>query len=374
MKRAIVNGMLFHPEKQAFESGWALLWQDQHIVDILRKEDVPADVMKIDAQGACITAGLIDTCTQLGLKEAGIRWEGDDVSEISQPVQEDLQVIDGIYPFDPGFAEARANGVTTVHVVPGPDTVIGGKSAIIRTNGTVMDEMIIQATHTYCVSLGERPKRTNRERFQAPFTRMKIAAFIREKLLKAKYEEQYGSLWHAILAKEVPLYIRANRADDMMTAVRLQQEFEINIVLVHATEAEIVLDRLPKENFTICLGPQFLDRARYELKNLSTKTAIKLFEANLPFVMTTDHPTSTIRNIGLEGLLAIREGLPYEQAILALTKGPAELLGLKAMGTLEQGKQADFVLWDGLPFAPTTSVKATYMAGEMVYEKGGNLV
>src|SRR5699024_4203133 len=125
-----------------------------------------------------VTPGLINGFTHLGLKETGIRWEGNDSNEQSATIHPDLRVIDGIYPFDKEFTQAIKTGVTTVHVSPGPENVISGISATIKTTGTDIDSMILKEYNGLVVSFGENPKKANSAKKRAPYTRMKIASII----------------------------------------------------------------------------------------------------------------------------------------------------------------------------------------------------
>jgi imidazolonepropionase-like amidohydrolase len=377
MKRAIVNGHVYDSKSRAFQPDTTILWIDGVIKEVGQHVELASDVETIDGSGCFVTPGLIDCFTQLGLRESGVRWEGDDSHEPSLSNQEMLSVVDGIYPFDTSFEDARANGITTVHVAPGGENVISGQTALIKTRGSVIDEMTVKDRYGLSVSFGELPKRVNRDSFQSPLTRMGIAALLRQQLSKAqqslgKNEADERSILHKVLQKEAPLFIRAHRADDIMTALRFKEEFPIQLVLVHAIEAGPISEKIAKAEVPVFAGPFFQDRSRYELKNLHPSTSLQLHRAGVPFAFITDHPTSAIRNLALEVVLAIRAGMEKADAIHTVTLGAATLLGMESkVGSIEAGKEADFVMWDAEPFELLTRVNRTFIDGAEVFTRGG---
>lgn len=377
MKKAIINSHVYNSQSGSFQQNTTILWSDGVIKEIGSHVEVPKDAEIIDGTGKFVTPGLIDAYTQLGLKESGVRWEGDDTHELSDSSQGMLSVIDGIYPLDTSFEEARANGITTVHVAPGPYNVISGQTAIIKTAGTVIDEMVVQARYGLAVSLGEQPKRLNRESFIYPLTRMGIAALLRSELRKAKYapeenNDERMTLLQKVIQRKAPLFVRAYRTDDIMTALRIKDEFDINLVLVHAIEGSNVSDQIAHAEIPVLAGPFFQDRSRFELKNLDPSTSVHLQQAGVSMALITDHPTSAIRNLSLEIALAVREGMSKADAIDKVTLSAAKLLDLdEKVGSIEVGKAADFAIWDKEPFGLTSRVSQTFIDGQVVYSREG---
>ncbi len=372
LKRAIINGSLYDVTNGHTHENMVILWENGKILSVNENVDVPSDAEIIDAKGNCVTPGLIHSFSHIGLKEHGIRWEGDDSYEESSTIQSQLSVIDGINPYDKTFEIAREYGVTTAHVSPGPQNVIAGKTAIIKTTGSVVDDMVIDSEHGLSVSLGEIPKGAYQDRFKTRLTRMRIAYMIREQLRQAKYNEKSSlydeELFQRILSKKSPLYIRAHRADDIMTAIRIKKEFDIHVVLVHATEAYQVANDLVDAEIPVIAGPFYNSKSRNELKNLHPSTVRIINEASIPFSLIS----SAIRNVTLEGALAVREGVSRNKAICAITLDAAKMLGIsEKVGTIEEGKDADIVLWDGKPLEFKTNVLQTIIGGTTVYEREG---
>lgn len=372
MKRAIVNCQLVDVSSGDIQDSTTILWENETIQAIGKNLDLPADVEVIDGEGRYVTPGLINAYTHLGLKEVGIRWEGNDAYEPSEASYPHLSVVDGIYPFDKGFEYARAAGVTTAHVSPGPENVIAGQTAIIKTSGTVVDQMIVDKHHGLAVSLGDIPKKAYFNKHKSPITRMGIASLIRKQLNNSRYQvdddDQTSEIFKRVLDKELPLYIRAHRMDDIVTAVRLKEEFNINIVIVHGTEAFKIKTLLKKFDVPVLAGPFYSSKLRPEMGDLHPSSVARLHEAKLSYAISTP----TVRNLALEGALAEREGLRREDALHALTLGAANILGIShKLGSIERGKQADLVLWDGKPLELKTSVQQTICDGVTVYHKEG---
>lgn len=371
LKRAIINGTLYDVEDGSTHEHTTILWENGEIISVGQEVEVPKDAETIDVAGSYVTPGLIHSFSHIGLKEHGIRWEGDDSYEASSTIQPDLSAIDGINPHDETFALARAYGITTAHVSPGPQNVIGGKTAIIKTVGSVIDDMAIDREHGLAVSLGEVPKGAYRTLFKTPLTRMKMAFIVRDQLRQAKYNEKSEvyteEVFQKILKKEASLYIRAHRADDITTAIRIKKEFDINVVLVHGTEAYKVTEELKDAEIPFIAGPFYTPKSREELKNVHPSTGKVIDHAEIPYTFISN----ATRNITLEGSLAVREGVSLQHAIHALTLGAAKILGISdRVGTIEKGKKADLVVWDGKPLGLQTNVQRTIIEGNSVYTRG----
>lgn len=370
LKRAIHNCTLYDVHTKTVRDNVTILWENGIIKYVGKNIDIPSDVDMIDGEGKHVTPGLIHSFSFIGLKEYGLRWEGDDSTETSDIVQPHLSVIDGIYPFDKAFSVARAYGVTMAHIAPGPENIISGKTAITKTVGNVVDEMVIQSEQGLAVSFGEIPKRAHQQKFNTRLTRMRIAYTIREHLRKAMYSPDSAiakeEIFQRILNQEAPLFIRAHRADDIVTAIRLQKEFNIQVVLVHATEAFKITETLKQADLPVIAGPFYSPKSREELKGLHPSTATKLFESNIHYTLISN----AVRNLTLEGALSVREGISRIEAIRSITLNAAKILGLsKNYGSIEVGKKADIVLWDSPPLELTTNVFKTIVDGITVYNQ-----
>ncbi len=360
----------------------SLLVDDNGTIKALGRVNIPEGTTIIDGDGGILMPGIIDAHGHAGVAEEGLGWEGSDVNESVDPITSNLRALDGINPAEEGIGEALEGGVTTMCVVPGSANVIGGEGVIIHMHGRTVDEMVIRESGGLKIAFGENPKRVYSGQKKSPSTRMAIAALLREQLTKAK---SYQKKWQnaepgkepdqdpkmdvlvRVLNKEIPLRAHAHRADDIMTAVRIAEEFDVNIVVEHCTEGHLIADILAAKGIAAVIGPTMTTRSKVELKNRTFKTLLALHEAGVKFALTMDHPVLHVQYLPLAAAFAVKEGLPREEALKALTIYPAEILGIDDhYGSLVEGKMADLVLWDGDPLDIQSRVKSVFVHGQQV--------
>lgn len=346
----------------------------------------PLDAEIIDAEGRLVTPGFIDAHCHLGMWEDGIGFEGSDGNEMVDPVTPHLRAIDGINPMDITFKEAYEGGVTCVATGPGSANVVGGQFAAIKTFGDRIDDMIIKEPLAMKIAFGENPKRVYNSQKKSPMTRMAIAAILRETLMKAKrYVEklekakddpsktpEYDMKMEAmakIIRKEIPLKAHAHRADDIFTSIRIAKEFDLDITLDHCTEGHLIADYLAKEGKPALVGPTLSDRSKFELKNLTFDTPRVLNEAGVKVAIITDSPVIPLQYLPVCAGLAVRAGLDEIEAFKAITINPAEILGIQdRVGSIEQGKDADIVIFEGNPIKDLgCKTYATFIEGKRVF-------
>ena len=336
----------------------------------------------IDCSDLFITPGLIDVHTHLGIHEEGIGLEGHDYNETSAAATPMLRALDGINPREQGFKDAISSGVTTVQIMPGSANVIGGEMVILKTTGQIVDNMIVKSPSGLKAATGENPKRFHGSKGRMPVTRMGIAAILREKLiegtlyiekLKEGKAERNLELENIakVLKREIPLRIHAHRADDILTALRIKDEFNINITIEHCTEGHIIAEHLAKyKDLRVSVGPTMSTRSKIELANKGFGTLTELARAGVPFSITTDHPVVGIDHLMTSAILAVKHGLTEQQAFESITLNAAKHLGIDDhVGSIEIEKDADFVLWSGNPFDLRNNVIATYIIGKQVFTR-----
>ncbi|MGE7919736.1 amidohydrolase [Viridibacillus sp. NPDC093762] len=329
----------------------------------------------IDANGKTITPGLIDVHTHLGVSEEGVGNEGADFNETSHPVMPQIRAIDGINPMEIGFADARKAGVTTVQVMPGSANVIGGEMVVLKTAGTIVDEMVIKSPSGMKAATGENPKRFHGAKGKMPVTRMGVAALIREKLIEAQNyinsEKKDRKLdlenMAKVLNKEIPMRVHAHRADDILTVLRIQREFEINVTIEHCTEGHHIADYIAKHDVRVSVGPTMSTRSKVELIDKKWSTIKTLLDAGVPCSITTDHPVVGIEYLVTSAIHAIKNGITEQQALKAITLDAAKHLGVDdRVGSILPNKDADFVIWSGNPFDLNSKVEKVFINGEIV--------
>lgn len=343
---------------------------------------LPEDCTVIDAAGKYILPGFIDAHTHIGLDEEIYAVEGDDVNEISDPVTPELQALDGINLEDLAFADALSGGVTRSISLPGSANVIGGQAVLLKHLAARPDEMIYKNPAGLKAALGENPKRVYSQQKKAPITRMASASLLREALFVAGQNMNKSDLnprevyrqkpLQSVLRKEMPLMVHAHRADDILTALRIKDEFDIDMIIQHGTEAFKVADELVKRNVPVLLGPLLVNRAKVEMKEVSFKNAARLDQQGVKFSFITDHPVIPIKYLRECAAIAVREGLDEGTALRALTITPAQILKIDhEIGSITAGKRADMVIFDGHPFDFRSQVRYTIVDGILWGEKNG---
>ena len=223
------------------------------------------------------------------------------------------------------------------------------------------------------LALGENPMTAHSGANKAPVTRMGTAALIREMFLRAQdyerlkkkgrleYRELGMEALSAVLDGEIPVRVHAHRADDIVTAIRLAEEFGLRLVIEHGTEGYLIRDYLRKKNTAVAVGPMLTPRDKMELENRSYDTARELAEAGVKIALITDHPYNSIEHLRLSAIIAHREGLDEKTALEAITINPAGMLNIShRTGSLEKGKDADIIVMNGHPLDMDSRVEYVY--------------
>lgn len=384
--RAIVRGKIYTMAGSILDGGTVLI-EAGKIAAVGADLSIPADAEVIDARGGCVLPGIIDAHTHIGIFEEGIGFEGADGNEMTSPATPQLRALDAINPLDPAFAGAIAGGVTSLMVAPGSANVIGGQVLAMKTWGRVVDDMVLKEPLGLKVAFGENPKGVYSGQKKSPITRMAVAAILRENLISAanyleKQEKAKGDEEKAperdlklealarVLRKEMPLRAHAHRADDIITAIRIAEEFGVNICIEHCTEGHLIADFLAEKGVPAIVGPTLGTRPKVELANTSFRTPGLLFRAGVKVALTSDHPVFPVQQLPIQAALAHKDGLPEEEALKAITINAAEIMGLsQRVGSLAPGKDADIVIFSGHPFHWRTQVVKTFVDGEIVYER-----
>lgn len=351
----------------------------------------------IDGEGCFAYPGFVEAHCHLGMFDDHLGWEGSDGNEITNPVTPELRAIDSIFHDDVTLEEALAGGITTVMTGPGSANVIGGQFAVIKPYGRTVDEMVVLAPAAMKAALGDNPKRCYGGAQKRPQTRMANAAILRESLLKARrYMESVEKAKAEakdepaldfslqallpVLRREMILKVHCHRADDILTAIRIANEFGLRYTLDHCTEGYLIADVLEQEYQArneaghgtlegIICGPLVSDRSKPELTRLWTGLPTVLYETGIPIAMATDHPVIPIQYAPIQAALMMRDGLSREGAMASITTAAAQILGLAdRVGRLAPGLDADVVLWDNDPFSTLATVDRVFVDGRLVYE------
>jgi len=374
----IKGGILLTPFEQILNP--VITIKNGKIVDIEISDDVCHNGEKIiDAKGKYIVPGFIDPHTHIGIHR--LEGEGGDPGvEIFDVLTPHLDVVDGLDLFDPAFNDALSGGITTFGVLPGaymsfgPSVerinIIAGQGAIYKAN-----KREIKRRAFLKIALGEHPKRFLAEKKLTPTTRMGIMAelrniFTRAKEYSTKKDKKYDPKLEALMAvikKEIPIRVHVHTVRDILAILRFAKEFDLEVILDHATEAYILKEEL--KDIPIVYGPIVFSKRGTELANLDSSNL--KFMKNLQFTLTTDHPTIPIQYLDLLAGLAVNEGFSLREALALITIKAARILGIDdRVGSVEPGKDADLVVLSGKPFEPDTQVIYTIVDGEICYHRG----
>ncbi|MET4099287.1 imidazolonepropionase-like amidohydrolase [Agrococcus sp. UYP10] len=382
MLLAIVNAKVIPVEGQEFDG--TIVVRDGRIAELGADVAVPEGAEVLDAAGAQVTPGLVDAHVHLGVHPEGDGPTASDTNEMTNPNTAGVRALDAIDPFDEGFDLALAGGVTTVNVNPGSGNPIGGQAVTLHTHGRIVDHMVLREPAGIKSALGENPKRVYGDKKVMPSTRMGTAKILRDAFVAAQnYQRRLadpdkGSQQDVdltmealgkVLRREIPWRQHAHRADDIVTALRLQAEFGYDLIIDHGTEAHIVADLLAERGVPVLIGPLFTTKSKMELRKRSIANPGKLARAGVELSLITDHPVIPISFLVHQASLAVREGLDRETALRAITINPAKALGVAAeVGSLEVGKRADVVVWGGDWMDPMARPRTVLIDGRVVFE------
>lgn len=332
--------------------------------------DVPAEYEVLEA--AVVTPGLIDAHSVVGL--AGIYNEEHDQDQLdtSDPIQPALRAVDAYNPREDLVEWLRDLGVTTIHTGHGPGALISGQTMVVKTHGTTIDDVLVDSAAMVAMTLGEGVERN----FEKPGTRAKSVAMLREALLDAQAyagtddgDRDLGKeVLAAALRREIPMLITAQRATEIMSALRLADEFGLDLVLDGGAEAYLLIDEIRDAGVPVILHPTMV-RAGGETENVTFETAARLREAGIPVALQSGFEgyVPKTRVVLFEAALAAANGLTFEEALATITIDAARILGVDdRVGSLREGNDGDVVLFDGDPFEYTSHVCGVVIGGDVV--------
>src|SRR5580698_412273 len=361
------------------------------------KVQVPAGAKIVDATGKVIMPGIVDSHSHIGIEGNPTVSDSQDANESSGPIQPGLRALDAIDPADPNIRMANSGGITTANIMPGSGNVMGGQTAYVKLRGSTIEQMLIPGTlGGMKMANGTNPKGYG-TRGQAPMTRMEEAALARGIYEKAQqYKDKWDAYAKAVAAKDKTakepdhdlaldavvqvlegkriVHNHTHRADDVMTVLRLADEFHYRVVVHHGTESCDVADELAKRHIGVSFTMIDAPGGKPETINFSISCPARLEKAGVKVAFNTDDPITNSRLLLRSAALAVRGGMTEDAALKGLTIYPAEMLDLQSrMGSLEVGKDADFIVLSGTPLSVYTHVLQTWIEGEKVFDRSNPL-
>lgn len=374
-----VRGETVHTMAGAAITDGVVLIRDGKIERVGPAASVPVPSGYREVRARVVTPGLVDAHTVVGVSGYLNQPHDQDQLESSAPMQPELRAVDAYNPEDRLVEWLRELGVTTMHTGHGPGALISGQTMVVKPVYPMRSSAVIVPEAMVAATLGEGALGSQGK---PPGTRSKAIAMLRAELMKARdYASKMDGpedkrpareLRHEALArvirKEMPLLVTAHRSTDILAALRVASEFEIDIVLDGAAEAHMLVDEIQAAGVPVIVHPTMF-RAGGETENLTQEAAAILRKAGIQVALQSGFegyvPKSRV--VLFEAGMAAARGLTFDQALSTITIDAARLLGVdKRVGSLEAGKDADLVLFDGDPFEFTTHVVGVFIDGEQV--------
>lgn len=380
---AFINARIIPISGPVIEQG-VILVQNGRITAVgdARTVRLSSDVTIVDVAGKTIMPGLVDTHSHIG---------GPAGADSSAPIQPDIRILDSINARDSGIQRAQSGGITTVNVMPGSGHLDSGQTLYLklRDDAVKIDDLLIfDKDGKYAGGIkfanGTNPIRAAGGAF--PGTRARSAALVREQLIKAQeYKEKVAKAGNdktklpardlamealvEVLDRKRVVHFHTHRHDDILTAIRLSKEFNFRMVLQHVSEAWKVADEIAKSGAPASII--FIDSpgGKLETMDIDFRNGAALEKAGALVGFHTDDSITDSRWLLRSGGLAMRAGMSREKALYALTMAGAKMLDLDSrVGSLEAGKDADFLILSGDPLSVYTRIEQTWVEGKKVFD------
>ncbi|MEX0915213.1 MAG: amidohydrolase family protein [Wenzhouxiangellaceae bacterium] len=336
-----------------------------------------AEVVEL-ASGSVIMPGIVDTHSHVGEVSGADR---------SAPIQPEARALDSVNIRSSGIKRALAGGITSVNVMPGSGHLISGQTIYLklRDGDQIMD--LVYRFEDGSPAGGLKMANGTNPIGEPPFpgTRAKSAALARAAYIKAQeYSEKVAgaedekdkpardlgmeALGEVLSGKRM-VHFHSHRHDDLLTAIRLRDEFGFRMVLHHTSEAWRVADQIAAADVPVSLIMIDSPGGKLEALHLESKSAPALEQAGARVAFHTDDWITDSRYFLRMAALGVRAGMTREAALVAMTQAGADMLDLgDRVGSLSPGKDADFVILSGDPFSVYTRVQQTWVEGEKRFD------
>ncbi|MFT3909529.1 MAG: amidohydrolase family protein [Ferruginibacter sp.] len=379
-KPTAFKGALIYPIVGAPIQNGVIVVQKGKIISIGGPQtSIPADADVKDVTGKIIMPGLVDTHSHLA---------GPDGGDASSPLSPDTRVLDAVNPTSDGFKKALAGGITTINIMPGSGLLMSGQTIYVkmREGRKIEDLLLINEKGLYGGLKMANGTNSMRSIPGYPGTRAKSAALDRELFTRAvEYKKKIDKAGKdsskmperdlrleplvEVLNGQRVVHFHTHRANDVLTVLRLAKEFGFRVVLHHVSEGWKIADEIAKSGFPCSIISIDVPGGKLEAMNVSLLTGGALVKAGVMVGFHTDDGITDSRLFLRSAALMVREGMPREKAMEALTINGAKMLDLSnRIGSLEKGKDADLIILSGDPFSVYTKLEQTWVEGFKRYD------
>jgi len=372
---AITGGRVHPVSGPVIENGTVLIRAGK-IVSVGTNITIPADARRIDATGKWVTPGIVNVATTLGVVEIGAVEETNDTPARGRgdAITASHKVWEGFNPNSPLIQVTRNDGITTVGVVPGGG-LVGGQAAMVDLSDGDLGDMMLLAPIAMTADIGSKGEHVGGTRAEVLQRLRDLLADTREYMRRrADYERnatrelaaRRGDLEAMIpvIQGRLPLVIDANRASEIETALHLATEFSLKIVISGGAEAWMVADRLASAKVPVIVGALNNIPLSFATLGARQENAALTHRGGASVIINGGSDGFNARNVRFEAGVAVAFGLPWNEALRAVTLSPAEAFGVAdKIGSLQAGREANVVIWSGDPFEPMTRAERVLVRG-----------
>lgn len=371
----LIKGGKIHDGKGNILEDTDILIEGKFIKKIGTSIKVPEDTEVYNAKGKVVLPGFIDSLNIWGCKGPG--WEDDDLSEHSDPVNPDMNVV---YSFDQDsmmFQRVFEYGVTSAGITPSTSNVLGGYAAVFKTYGKHPYEMLVKEKVAMVSSITAETKKIYGKRNTCPMTKMGAISLLKGAIIKAieygkKDIKEYDPKSEALLEvinEEIPLFINCNTKSEMDAIELALKDLPVNLVFTGAFGVNEKTGNILKDNYSLILG-DLSNAMSYANKNVDFEGVKKLIEKKVDIAISScgDNIASGKESLLWNAILCHKYGLKDEDVLKMITSIPAKILGVEdRIGSIEVGKDADILIWTDNPIKTySAKIEATFIQGENI--------
>lgn len=377
---AVKNAYIYPVSHSPISSG-VLLIRGKKILGVGRDIPIPSEARVIDAEGRHVMPGIIESHSHMGQKQL---WKGQvtgsNNNELSEPINAHCLAIESVNTNDVAFSIALETGVTTMDIVPGSRSPNSGQAVVLKLRGGTAEEMFLaHGGMKFAIRATER-----RPLFPESIQEVKnlLHNQLKDAQIYLKAKEQYKSKGSnvakparnlklealgKVITREWFVGVHASRAQDMRLAIELKKEFDLDLYIIHGFGVTELAKELVKLDIPVSYGPVL---PFYGRESAALEGAVNFVRLGGKFSIHQDHPDGPQYYLRHDAALLVRKGMSEEDALRALTINPAELLRLGSrIGSLEPGKDADFLILNGPPLEMESLVEQVFIEGKEVFNR-----